>query len=314
MDPARIDLNPLPIFLAVVEAGGFTAAAERLGLSKAKVSAAVARLEQQVGASLFTRTTRRVSLTETGRALHERCAQPLAAILDSLSEVHEGKQALAGTLRIACTSDHLAQGLATAVVEFMRLHPLVQIDLRASDHVVHPVETGIDLAFRVGWLRDSSQRAVRLGDFGQVVVASPAYLRRLGEEIVRPEQLATLDWIALSLLDAPLTWTFAAPDGSSCTVRMRSRLRVDSALALRTLVEDGAGVAVLHSLGAEAGLRAGRLVRLLPQWQLPGGGIHAVYPPGRIVSPLARAFVDFYRLRITSQGFMPGGASVAAPG
>jgi DNA-binding transcriptional LysR family regulator len=173
MDPARIDLNPLPIFLAVVEAGGFTAAAERLGLSKAKVSAAVARLEQQVGASLFTRTTRRVSLTETGRALHERCAQPLAAILDSLSEVHEGKQALAGTLRIACTSDHLAQGLATAVVEFMRLHPLVQIDLRASDHVVHPVETGIDLAFRVGWLRDSSQRAVRLGDFGQVVVASP---------------------------------------------------------------------------------------------------------------------------------------------
>lgn len=302
MDPARIDLNPLPIFLAVVEAGGFTAAAERLGLSKAKVSFAVARLEQQVGASLFTRTTRRVSLTETGRALHERCAQPLAAILDSLCEVHEGRQDLAGTLRVACTPDHLAQGLASAVVEFMRLHPLVQVDLRASDQVVHSVEAGIDLAFRVGWLRDSSQRAVRLGDFEQVLVASPDYLRRLGAEIAHPEQLAALDWVALSLLGAPLTWTFTAPDGTASTVRMRSRLRVDSARALRTLLEGGAGVAVLDSLSAEASLRDGRLVRLLPQWQLPGGGIHAVYPPGRIVSPLARALVEFYRQRIALPG------------
>jgi DNA-binding transcriptional LysR family regulator len=194
----------------------------------------------------------------------------------------------------------------------MRLHPLVQIDLRASDQVVHPVETGIDLAFRVGWLRDSSQRAVRLGDFSQLLATSPAYLQRLGEAIVRPEQLATLDWIALSVLDAPLTWTFAAPDGSTCTVRMRSRLRVDSALALRMLLEGGAGVAVLDSLSAEAGLREGRLVRLLPQWQLPRGGIHAVYPPGRIVSPLARAFVDFYRNRIAGKGVMPGDASRTA--
>lgn len=283
-----------------MEAGGFTAAAERLGLSKAKVSFAVARLEQQVGASLFTRTTRRVSLTQTGRALHERCAQPLAAILDSLSEVHEGKQALAGTLRVACTSDHLAQGLGSAIVEFMRVHPFVQVDLLASDQVSHPVEAGIDLAFRVGWLRDSSQRAVRLGDFGQVVTTSPAYLRRLDREIVHPEQLIALDWVALSLLDATLTWTFTAPDDTSCTVRMRSRLRVDSARALRALVEDGAGVAVLDSLSAEASLQEGRLVRLLPQWQLPGGGIHAVYPPGRIVSPLAKAFVEFYRARIAT--------------
>ncbi|WP_119156142.1 LysR family transcriptional regulator [Caldimonas tepidiphila] len=299
MDPARLDLNQLPIFLAVAQAGGFTAAAARLGLSKAKVSFAVARLEQQVGASLFTRTTRRVSLTETGRALYERCAAPLAAILDSVSEVQEGRQALAGALRIACTSDFLAQGLAGAIVEFMRLHPLVQVDLRASDQVVHPVETGIDLAFRVGWLRDSSQRAVRLGDFGQVVAASPAYLQRLGAELTHPEQLVALEWVALSLLDAPLTWTFTAPDGSTCTVRMRSRLRVDSARGLRTLIEGGAGVAVLDSLSAEAGLREGRLLRLLPQWQLPAGGIHAVYPPGRGISPLARAFVEFYRSRVT---------------
>lgn len=300
MAPAHLDLNQLPVFLAVAQAGSFTAAAERLGLSKAKVSLAVARLEQQVGASLFTRTTRRVSLTEAGRLLHERCAPPLAALLDGVSQVQEGGHSLAGTLRIACTSDYLVQCLAPAIIDFMRLHPLVQIDLRASDQVVHPVETGIDLAFRLGWLRDSSQRAVRLGEFAQVVVSSPSYLRRSGEEIVHPEQLAALDWVALSLLDAPLTWTFTAPDGSTCTARMRSRLRVDSSRALRALVEGGAGVAVLDAPGAEAGLRAGRLVRLLPQWQLPSGGIHAVYPPGRLASPLAKAFVEFCRSRLTA--------------
>jgi len=288
-----LDLNALRSVAAVAEAGGFTAAAERLGVAKARVSLDVARLERQLGTGLFTRTTRRTTLTEAGEALLRDGLAPLRQLEAALAVLGTPRSALAGSLRIASTADQTMHALGRAVVEFAALHPELQIELRSSDRVIDLVDEGIDVAIRLGWLRDSSLRATRLGDFEQHVVAAPVYLKRRGTPR-SPEDLAGHDWIALSLLRRPLTWAFSGPGGVQRSVRVQARLRTDSSTSLRALVEAGGGISALDQFNAEAGLRAGTLVRLLPGWALPAGGVHAVYPPGRHLPPKVRAFVDFY--------------------
>lgn len=297
---AAIDLNALRSVAAVAEAGGFTAAAERLNLTKARLSLDVARLEAQLGVGLFTRTTRRTTLTDAGEALLREGLEPLRrleAALGALGQPRGG--ALSGTLRIATTIDYAAGTLSRSLVAFAAAHPALQLELRVSDRVVDLQAEGIDLAIRVGWLRDSSLRATRLGDFEQHLVAAPAYLKRAGLPR-RPEDLAAHDWVALSLLRSPLTWSFVSRRGERRTVRMRSRLRTDAGATLRALVEAGAGLSVLDQFSAEAGVRAGALVRLLPEWSLPSGGVHAVWPPGRHVPAKVRAFIDFYAAELAA--------------
>jgi len=291
------DLNDLAVFAAVVETGGFTAAAERLGVTKAKVSVEVRRLEAALGVSLFTRTTRRVVPTDAGRRLHQACAPLLGGLAEAMEQVSGDHGAIAGTLKIAAPVDHMAQFLATATAEFARHHPRLKINLCASDHIADMVAEGIDLSIRFGWLRDSSQRAVKLGEFEQCVVAAPAYLQAHGTPQA-PQALIRHEWIALTLLPTPLTWTFTAPDGQSETVRLGSRVQTDSPAALRSLLIGGAGVSVMEMLGIGDALKSGQLQRLLPEWSLPRGGIYAVYPPGRHSPASVRAFVEFYRAKL----------------
>lgn len=290
----RIDLNSLLIFAAVAEAGGFTAAAERLGTSKARVSLEIGRLEARLGCTLFSRSTRRVMLTEAGEAVYARCVPPLREARDALAEVGEGSAELSGSLRITASVDHATQSLARVVAEFAIRHPRLHIELRTSDRVVDLVKEGLDLGIRVGWLRDSTLRATRLGDFAQYLVSSPAYLQGHAAPTT-PEDLAAHTWVALTLLPTPLTWTFTAATGETRTVRMNAALRTDSASTLRALLRHGAGISVLDQANVEAALRGGELVRLLPEWSLPNGGIYAVHPPGRHVVAKVRAFIDFYR-------------------
>lgn len=291
--PAAFDLNALLVFAAVAEQGGFTAAASHLGMTKAKASVVVQRLEAQLGHDLFARTTRRVALTSAGRALYEQCVPQLRSVQEALGGLGD-EQAMAGRLRIAAPLEYAGQVASHAVAEFAAAHPALEIDLRASDRVVDLLQEGIDVALRLGWLRDSTLRAVKLGEFEQFIVASPAYVKR-SPRISRPEDLAQHQWIALTILQTPLTWKFTSARGRARTVRMNTRLRTDSVGALRGLLLAGAGVSALDEFSAAEGLRSGALVKLLPQWQLRRGGIHAVYPPGRFVPAKARAFAEFYK-------------------
>ncbi|NMG46355.1 LysR family transcriptional regulator [Aromatoleum toluvorans] len=293
----RIDLNGLVIFAALAEAGGFTAAADRLGIAKAKVSTEISRLEAQLGISLVSRTTRRVALTEAGHTLYAECVPRLRGIEEALTQLGSPAAELSGTLRIGCTVDHAVQALGRVVAEFAAQHPRLHIDLRTSDQVVDLVEEGLDVSFRMGWLRDSSLRAVKLADFAQYIVAAPDYLARAGLP-QRPEELARHEWVALTLLPTPLTWTFTNADGESCSVRTRSHLRADSAAALRALLEGGAGISALDQFSAKPAIDSGRLVRVLPDWSPSGGGLYAVYAPGRHQPARVRKFVDFYRNRL----------------
>ncbi|VXB10744.1 DNA-binding transcriptional regulator, LysR family [Massilia sp. 9I] len=298
--PGRIDLNDLLVFEAVAESGGFTAAAERLGVATAKISVEVGRLESKLGMALFHRTTRRVALSDAGQTLYEECRPLLHGLTEALERAASGREQLGGTLRISTTVDHAALSLAPALAEFAGRHPHLAIDLRTNDRVVDLIDAGIDVGIRLGWLRDSSNRAVKLADFEQYVVAAPGYFERRACP-ANPEDLASLDWISLTLLPTPLTWKFASQLGETRTVHVTSRIRVDSPSALRALLQEAMGVSVMDQFNAQEGIATQRLMRVLPEWSLPTAGIYAVYPPGRQVPAKVRSFIDFYRRYLTEQ-------------
>jgi len=295
-----MDLNALSIFDAVAQTRSFTAAADKLGIAKAKVSLQISRLEQQLGASLFTRTTRQVQLTDAGRELHVQAQPLLAGLREALTQLAAGHATpatlqgqLRGQLRVSASVNHASQSVAPALAQFALRHPDLKLDLRTADSIRDLVADGIDLSFRVGWLKDSSNRAIKLADFRQYVLASPAYLERYGTPR-HPSELAQHAWISLSLLPTPLTWTFTRADQQEI-VQMKSRIQVDAPSALSTLLIQGAGVSVLEELSAQQALQNGELRRILSDWELPIGGVYAVLPPGRHVPVKVRAFIDFYR-------------------
>lgn len=292
--PGRLDLNDLLVFEAVAETSGFTSAADRLGVATGKVSVEISRLESRLGVTLFSRTTRKVALTDAGQALYEACKPLLQGLAEATERAGASKAELSGTLRISSTVDHATLSLAPAIAQFARMHPQLAFDLRTSDRVVDLIEDGIDVGIRLGWLRDSSYRATRLGTFEQYVVASPDYLQRVTTP-ERPEDLAALDWIGLTLLPAPFTWKFSSRAGETSTIHVKSRYRVDSPAALRALIQAGLGISVLDEFSARSGIAENQLIRLLPEWSLPDGGIYAKYPPGKHASAKVREFIGFYQ-------------------
>ncbi|WP_355659679.1 LysR family transcriptional regulator [Halomonas salifodinae] len=301
----ELDLNGLPLFLALVEAGSFTAAAERLGCTKTKVSLQIRQLEERLGVTLFQRTTRRVQPTQAGETLYRECRPLLAGLQEALAAAEGDDHRLRGALRLTAPEDYATRVLGPAVVEFGRRHPELRIELRSGDRISDMLEEGIDLAFRLGWLKDSTLRSRSLGAFQQYLVASPDYLARHGTPD-DPEALAEHAWVAFTPLASPLTWTFRRGEESR-RVQMKARLSANSTAALSALLVAGGGISVMADISAEAELRAGRLVRVLPAWSLPSGGVHAVYPPGRHLPARVRAFMTFF------QAWLAGETGEASP-
>jgi DNA-binding transcriptional LysR family regulator len=293
MPASSVNLNRLAAFAAVVETGSFTAAAERLGLTKAMVSLHVSRLEKELGIALLTRTTRKVAPTEAGAAFHADCGPVLQEMEAAIARVGGQSEEPAGTLRLTAPEDYGSALVVPALSAFMRLHPKVRVEFLATDEVVDLVGGRHDLGIRVGWLRESSLRATRLGGFRQFVVASPAYLKA-ARAPRHPRDLPGLSWAGLSTLRSAWTWHFASR-GRTQTVRITPAVTTNSAGTLRAFLREGAGVGILPDYMLAGDLAAGRLVRLLPGWNLPEGGVHAVYPNVRYTSAKVRAFVDFLR-------------------
>jgi len=297
---SSVNLNRLAAFAAVVESGSFTAAAEKLGLTKAMVSQHVSRLEKELGISLLTRTTRRVAPTETGTAFYADCAQALNGLEAAVARVGGGTGEPSGTLRVTAAEDYGAAVVVPALTGFMNQYPAMKVELVTTDQVVDLVAGRFDLAIRTGWLRDSGLRATRLGDFDQIVAATPAYLKKFGTPR-RPADLAQHRWIAITVLRNPLTWTFTAKDGNTQTVRVAAAVSTNSTASLRAFMREGIGISTLPNYMLDDDIRAGRLVRLLPNWSLPKGGVHAVYPNARYTSAKVRAFLDFLRNYLGSE-------------
>jgi DNA-binding transcriptional LysR family regulator len=294
-----VNLNRLAVFVALVRAGSFTAAAAQLGMTKAMVSQHLLRLEQELGATLIVRSTRRMALTDAGTAFHTDCVQLLEQAQAAIERIGDRRSTPTGTLRLTTTTDYGIAMVAPALADFRRLHPQLQVDLVVNDQISDLIAERFDLAIRIGWLRDSSLRATRLGGFRQLVMAAPAYLAEHGVPR-RPEDLAAHPWIAMSTLTAPLRWTFTRGGGTRRVVRMRQAMQVNNAAAGRALVLHGAGISVLPDYLVQDDIRAGRLQALLAQYRLPEGGVHAVYPDPQPPAKV-RAFIDFMRDRLASR-------------
>lgn len=297
MAQIRPDLDRLAVFVAVADAGGFTAAAKRLGVTKTSASQQIARLEEELSTTLFRRTTRKVVLTEEGARLLAECAPLLSRLQEAVGRLGSERDALSGRLRITVGVDHLNAGFAEPLAEFARLHPRLTLDVLATDSIVDLVAEGVDLAIRRGWLRDSAMKAVSLGEFEQWIVAAPDYLSRHGRP-QRPEQLRDLTYVHFSALkEEQSAWLLTGPGGSKISVKMRSNLRCSSPLGVLALARAGGGIASIAAGSALEDIARGTLVRVLPDWKLRKAGVYAVYPASKFLAPKTRALLEFLRAR-----------------
>ncbi|HUB89092.1 MAG TPA: LysR family transcriptional regulator [Dyella sp.] len=294
-----VNLNRLAVFVALVRAGSFTAAAAQLGLTKAMVSQHLLRLERELGVTLLVRSTRRMALTEAGAVFHADCVQLLEQAQAAIERIGDQRSTPTGTLRLTTSTDYGTAVVAPGLAAFRRLHPSLQVDLVIDDQISDLIAERFDLAIRIGWLRDSNLRAVRLGSFRQLIVAAPAYVAEHGAPR-RPEDLATHGWIAMSALATPLRWTFTHGNGSRRIVRMRQVMQANNAAAIRALVLAGAGISALPDYLVQEDVQAGRLQVLLAPYRLQEGGIHAVYPDPQPPAKV-RAFIDFMRERLAKR-------------
>jgi len=285
----RLELNRLAYFAAVVDAGTFTRAAERLGVTKAVVSQQVARLEEELGVTLLLRTTRKLALTDAGRKLHARCLVILRESAEALDELAEGADEPRGVLRMTAPFDYGSAVVIPVVTSFSRAHPRCCVEVILTDRIVD-VQT-VDLAVRVGWLRDSSHTARRLGGMEQYLVCSRELAGELGRAHA-PEDLAALPFVANASLAEPTVWHFSHARRGRRSARLSARITVDATTAVHAAVLAGGGLPVLPDYAVAADLRAGRLVRLLPEWKLRSGGIYVLLPSARFRPAKTSRFLD----------------------
>ena len=273
------DFEAWAIFAKVAEAGSFGRAAAELGLSKGTVSKAVGRLEARIGARLFHRTSRRLSLTGAGAEARAEAAGLLAAGEAAEARATAASAAPRGLVRLAAPMSFGVQHVAPLLPDFLVRHPAVSVDLHLSDAVVDLVGEGFDIGLRIGALPDSSLRARRLCAVRRSLVATSGYLARHGRP-GHPDDLARHACLGYAYLPEPERWRFRGPGGAEALVVPNGPLRANNADALGPAVLAGLGLAVQPDFLAWADLEAGRLERVLPGWSLPPIALNLVTPPG----------------------------------
>jgi DNA-binding transcriptional LysR family regulator len=281
-----------------VDAGSFTRAAERLGITKAVVSQQVMRLEEELKTSLLVRTTRRVEPTEAGRLFYAHCSTIMEDVGRAFAAVAESGERPTGTLRVAAPNDFGTSILAAIATDFSLSFPDCHVELLLGDERIDLVANQVDLSIRVGWLDDSSLQARRIGTFQQRLVASPAVAKQIRGS--SPSALASAPFVVNSALRNPLDWVFSRGQTQRQSLNVRPRLTINSTPAVLAAVLAGGGVSILPDYLVAAPLRAGELVQLLPDWALPSGGIHAVFPASRYRPMKTRSFIDFVVQRMAA--------------
>ena len=351
MNTGKLEL--MTTFVRVVETGSFTAVANESGASQPTVSRQVGALEKHLNVRLLQRTTRALTLTEEGRAYYERCRDVLDAVGQADASVRAGASRVSGTLRVAASLAFGRLHVLPRLTRFLADWPEVAVDLVLGDDSVNLVEERVDVAIRIGTIRDESLVARRIGETRRVAVATPAYLE--GRARPRhPEELAGHECIVVTSVSTPDEWTFrriggdggspaparreasadaspvtlsagvtggeVAADGAtgpgSTTVKVSGRVRVNASGAVHEAVLGGFGIALTPTWQWRDEFERGELVRLLERYEPSPMPIHAVYASRRLVTPRVRAFVDFLAHEFAADPVLAGRgvASAAALG
>lgn len=303
------DLEAWAIFAKVAETGSFAKAAAELSVSQPTVSKALMRLEARLKTTLFHRTSRRMSLTESGQASLERANRILLEGEAVEAEVTEQSKSLRGPVRLAAPMSFGVSHLAPALPRFMALHPEVTLDLHFSDELVDMVGQGFDLALRISSLPDSSLLARRLCTVRLLLVGAPSYFERHGHP-THPRELAShraLRYVQARTGDA---WRFQHQRHGEFAQVVPTALKVNNAEALVPALRGGLGLALQPEFLAWDDLRAGLIVSTLDAWQVPPIALHIVTPPGRAKPARVQALIEYLVAHFTHAPWA-GSADVA---
>ncbi len=283
-------LRQLAIFAKAAEAGSFRGAAQVLDLSPSVVSHHISKLESDLGVALFYRSTRKLSLTSDGETVLKSAQEMVAAAERGLDQISAGSLQPSGRLRLTAPAVMAHSALIDRIAAFSADHPRVDLEVSFTDVRRDIIAEGIDLAIRMGWLKDSSLKAKKVASEERILLAAPSLLK--GRAVPKtPDDLA--GWPVVNLGDIHRQFEFTGPEGEHKTLTAASRLMVDDAMALYRLVKAGAGLGTLPVFLAADDLAAGRVVHLLPDWRVSPLGIYAVWPSNTVRDSLTSRFVKY---------------------
>ncbi|WP_419903769.1 LysR family transcriptional regulator [Kiloniella sp.] len=287
-----MNLNEMAIFATVVENESFTASAKLLGVSKSAVSKQVSRLEDRLGIRLLNRTTRRLSLTEAGAVFFEKCQTVIAVAEQAEQAVSRLSNVPRGLLKINAPMSFGIKRMAPLMSAFREQYPEVAVDLILNDQVVDLVDEGFDVGIRIGRLMDSRLIAKKVTNCGMALVASPSLFKETKIPVV-PAELSALNFLNYSYVSRASGLKLVGHDGT-VNVPLKADFSANNGDFILSAVEQGMGFACMPTFICGDLIREGRLVKILPEWEIDNDhAIYVVYPVTRNLPPKARVFIDF---------------------
>ena len=301
-----IDLNELYLFTQVVEQKGFASAARLLGVPKSTLSRKISQLEERLGVRLLQRSTRQHSVTEIGQIYYQHCAVMIAEAEAAQGAIDSAQSEPRGRLRITCPVSLMQSYMSKIVTDYLINFPRVTVDLEATNRRVDVVEEGVDIALRARFppLEDTGLVMKRLAMSHQVIVGSPALLKRIGPP-ESPGSLADYPSMALTSTVSRRTWDLSKNGQDRISIVFSPRYVTDDMAALALAAQNGVGIVQLPLYMVQDQLQTGSLISLVPNWQPSAGIIHAVFSSRRGQSPAMRSFVDFIAKAFSNVGNTP---------
>ncbi len=294
-------LMEMEAFAKVVDNGGFTDAAKKMGLSKSAISKHVSSLEARLGARLLNRTTRRVSPTEIGLAYYDKAKQVLVDAIEADAMVSSMQIAPRGSLRLAASPDFGGNHLSAALGNFLGLYPDVSVDMVLSNRNLDPVADSFDLVIRVGQQQDSSIMAKKLASTRMQIIGSPAYFEKHGMP-ARIDDLNQHSLLHFSNQPSGSAWRLQSATGESRIIRASGNLTANDGHSLLQAAEAGLGIAYLPCFLYHDAIESGRLIPVLTDLPTQSQDIYAMYPHGQYTQPKLRAFLDFLAEHFKNKG------------
>ena len=289
-------------FVQIVNSGTITAAAEQMQLAKSAVSRRLSELEEQLGVELFLRSTRKLSLTDSGRAFYERSAQILDDLTEAENSVSASHREIRGQVKLAAPLSFGVMHLGPAMIAFQQQHPGIHFDIDFNDREVDLIREGFDVGIRIAELKDSSLIARKLAAISLVTCASPAYLREHGEP-QRPSELEEHACLTYSYLDRPEQWRFIDKQGNASSVDVNEIMVSNNGSFMRDVAVAGVGIVRQPTFIAHEYIARGDLVPILTDYKSSPLNAYAIYPPTRHLSQRVRQFVDFLVDRFEGQPY-----------
>ncbi|HEY0842498.1 LysR family transcriptional regulator [Methylotenera sp.] len=293
-----MDFNESAVFVKVVQAGSFSEAARQIGLPTSTVSTRISRLEKRLGITLLQRTTRRLSLTEAGNVYYHHASQGLSYLLEAEAAVDEARKQPQGKLKVTAPADLGDSMLANLIQRTQQEFPQLEMELLLTDRYIDLVAEGVDVAIRTGDLRDSSLVAKSLGTIHWEVFASRDYLKSAAPLEV-PQDIHAHHCLQFTPMGRD-AWTLRSEHGN-VTIPLQARTMANSIGVVKSMAENGQGVALLPAFICRQGLTSGDLLRVLPEWQGRADPVHLVYPRQRFMPPKLRAFLDLAQAELRPQ-------------